>query len=194
MKQHLLSTGTKHLAEASPLTPGGTSVFGLTTSGLATPAGGKGFFSRKRSFYRPRRHSHNPLINCAPRPSATEFMIFPQHRLALWLWSALTQVFLRIFRLIFRTRRRTTVPRGWLLRLASTPPSCCQNTAPVLSAAPLLSTTLPLPSKLRFIAELTLSPLGFRGGPRHWFLTDHHIRRVDRMISVGAASTVCERN
>ena len=95
--------------------------------------------------------------NSAPRPRPAEFTRFPQRRLAPWLWRALAQVLLRIFRPAFLTRRRTAAPRSWPSRQGSSPPSRYQKMAPASSTVSLLSTTPRLARRMRFTVELTPS-------------------------------------
>ena len=166
VKHHLLSTSTNILAEASPF----DSAWGIGLRadnpeardprrwrrkncseklflGFATP------FAPMRPGWQPKP----PLSNSSPGPRPAEFMRFPQSRLALGLWHTLAQVFLRSFRPVFLTRRRTEAPMSWLSRLGSTPPSRYQNMAPVSSAASLLSTMPLSPRRLRFTVALTPS-------------------------------------
>ena len=113
MEHHLLSTGTKNLAEASPFDP----VWGIDLQAddpeARDPAAGEGnICSEKLSLwfatpFAPVRPGSQPkplLSNSAPRPRPAEFMRFPQRRLALGLWRALAQVLLRSFRSVFLTR------------------------------------------------------------------------------------------
>ena len=150
MKYHLLSTGTKGLAEASSSTPFRASISGRTTPRPVIPAGGEGkkcsekLFLRFATPFAPVRPGRQPklrLSNSAPQPRLAEFMGVAQRRLALGLWRALAQVLLRSFRPVFLTRRRKPTPRSCLSRLESSPLSRYQNMAPASSTVSLLSTT-----------------------------------------------------
>ena len=106
MKQHLLTTGTKRLAEASPFGPVRSIGLRADEPEASNPrrwpgkkSSGKLFWPSATPFAkaRPGWQTPHPLISSALRPRPTEFMRFPQRRLALWLWLALAQVLLRSF-------------------------------------------------------------------------------------------------
>ena len=145
IKQHLVSTGTKRLAQASPSNPvcgiglraddpeaqdpsrwRGKSllwkapsavrdILRLSEAGLAHPDSSHQFFTQATT-------DIIPEISPAP-PS-------------IWPWTAFAQVLLWSFRPIFLTRRLITAPRLWLSHLVSSPLSRCQNTALASSRAP----------------------------------------------------------
>ena len=98
MIQHLLSTGPKRLAEASPFDPAWGIGLPADDPEARTPSGGQGkscsetlFFLSATPFAQARPGWQTPpsLINYALRPRSTELMTFPVRRLALWLWPAL---------------------------------------------------------------------------------------------------------
>ena len=120
-KQHLLSTGTKRLAEASPFHP--VWGIGLREDDLRAhnPRRWPGIFCSEKLFLpsatpfapvSPGWQPTPPGSNSALRPHPAEFRRFPQRHLALWLWPALAQVLLRSFRPVLLMRRWTTTPRS----------------------------------------------------------------------------------
>ena len=167
MTYHLPSTGTKTTAEASPFDP----VWGIGLRADDPEARDHRRLRGKKLLGKKAISSvHDAICTvvagletqassqqfCTPTTTDGIHEIL-QRRLALELWRALAQVLLRSFRPVFLARRRTAVPRSWLSRLESSPPSFYQNMTPASSTVSLLSTTPILPLRLRFTVELTQS-------------------------------------
>ena len=182
MKQHLLSTGTKLLAEASPFYPVwgiglradnpeaqdpsrwrgkkllGKALFAVrdalpaSEAGLAHPASSHHFFTPTTP---DRIHE---ILPAPPRPLAVG------HACQVLPWSC---------RPVFLTRLQITAPRFGLSPLVSTPPSHCQNTAPASSGARLHSMTPLVQPKSRFTAELAF--LHLLDGWRFLTLAPHRL-------------------
>ena len=140
IKQHLLSTRSNILAEASPFDP----FWGIglqaddpeaqdPTRWRGKKCLGKLFppFAASFAQVRPGLHTPPSLINFALRQRPTEFMRFLQRRPTLWPWPAHAQVLPWSFRPVFLTRLLTTVLRFWLPHLISTLLSRCVRTRPL---------------------------------------------------------------
>ena len=166
MKQHLLSTGTKRLADASLF----DLVWGIglwvddPEARIPHRWPGKPLLGKALSTVR--EASRISEVGLASRASFQQFCtptspggiheISPSTPRPLALVRACLGP-LSEFLACFLTRQRTAAPRSWLSRLGSTPPSRCQNMAPASSVVSLLSTTLLSPRRSRSTVELTSS-------------------------------------
>ena len=147
-KQHLLSTGSKRLAEASPFDFVCGICFRADDPDAQDPSlwRGKQLLEKSLSAVRGTLCSskaglaHTALAHQFCTPTITDILheISPAPPRPLVVSSACPGPPLEVST-FFLTHRLIIAPRFWLSHLVSTPPSRCQNTAAASSGAPLLS-------------------------------------------------------